>query len=77
MNLTSAANSYAALVNVPSIERAALMRVKPSDSTNSYVIHKLKGEDIEFSRMPLGGPFFTPDQLADVVGWIDAGALNN
>jgi uncharacterized protein (TIGR03118 family) len=77
MNLTSAANSFAALVNVPSIERAALMRVKPSDSTNSYVIHKLKGEDIEFSRMPLGGPFFTPDQLADVVGWIDAGALNN
>jgi hypothetical protein len=44
---------------------------------NSYVIHKLKGEDIEFSRMPQGGPFFTADQIADVEGWINAGAQNN
>jgi len=77
MNLTSAANSYAALVNVASIERAELMRVKPNDSANSYIVHKLKGQDIQGSRMPLGGPFFTDAQIADVVGWIDAGALNN
>ena len=77
MNLTSAANSFAALVNVASIERPALMRVKPNDSANSYIIHKLKGEDIELSRMPQGGPFFTADQIADVEGWINAGAQNN
>lgn len=77
MNLTSAASSYASLVNVASIERAALMRVKPNDSANSYIVHKLKGEDIDGSRMPLGGPAFTAAQVAEVVSWIDAGAANN
>ncbi len=74
MNLTSAANSFAALVNVASIERPALMRVKPGDSTNSYIIHKLTGVDITGAQMPLGGPAFTPAQVAEVSGWINAGA---
>jgi uncharacterized protein (TIGR03118 family) len=77
MNLSSAASSFAALVNVASIERPALMRVQPGNSTNSYIIHKLKGVDITGSQMPLGGTPFTADQIAEVEGWINAGAANN
>jgi uncharacterized protein (TIGR03118 family) len=77
MNLTTAANSFAALVNVASIQRPQLMRVKPGDSANSYIIHKLTGVDITGSQMPLGGPAFTAEQVAEVSGWIDAGAANN
>ncbi len=77
MNLTSAASSFAALVNVASIERPASMRVLPGNSTDSYIIHKLKGEDITGARMPLGGTPFTPAEIAEVASWIDAGAANN
>jgi uncharacterized protein (TIGR03118 family) len=77
MNLSSAAASFAALVNVTSIQRPALMRVKPSDSANSYIVNKLKGVDISGSRMPLGGTPLTDAQIAEVVSWIDAGAQNN
>ena len=77
MNLTTAANSFAALVGVASIERPALMRVKAGDSANSYIIHKLTGVDINGSRMPLGLDPLTADQIAEVSGWIDAGAANN
>jgi uncharacterized protein (TIGR03118 family) len=77
MNLSSAASSFAALVNVASIERPALMRVKPSDSANSYLVNKLRGVDITGSQMPLGGTPLTAEQIAEVTSWIDAGAANN
>jgi uncharacterized protein (TIGR03118 family) len=77
MNLSSAAASFAALVNVASIERPASMRVKASDSANSYLINKLTGVDIVGGRMPLGGTPLTAEQIAEVRSWIDAGAQNN
>jgi uncharacterized protein (TIGR03118 family) len=77
MNLSSASASFAALVNVASIQRPASMRVKPNDSANSYIVNKLKGVDISGSRMPLGGTPLTDAQIAEVVSWIDAGAQNN
>jgi uncharacterized protein (TIGR03118 family) len=77
MNLSSASASFAALVNVASIQRPTSMRVKPNDSANSYIVNKLKGVDISGSRMPLGGTPLTDAQIAEVVSWIDAGAQNN
>jgi uncharacterized protein (TIGR03118 family) len=77
MNLSTAASTFAALVNVTSLEMGTLMRVKPSDSTNSYVVHKLLGTDITGSRMPLGGPFLDQATIDQVKSWIDAGALQN
>jgi len=55
-NLTSAANTFVAVVNVPSIEQGSLMKIKPSDPDNSYLIRKVEGDSsITGSRMPLGG----------------------
>ncbi len=78
MNLASAAASHAALVNVASVERPALMRVLPSDAAASYLVRKLEGgPDIDGTRMPQGGPFLSAAEIDTVKSWINAGALNN
>lgn len=74
MNLSSAAASHAALVNVASVEVPALMRVKPGDPANSYLIHKLEGTQAGGGRMPLGGPFLDQATIDTVKSWIQAGA---
>jgi hypothetical protein len=77
-NLTSAAATYASFVNVPSIEQPNLLRVKPGDPTDSYVIHKLEGlAGITGSRMPLGGPYLSTATIDQIESWIAAGAPNN
>jgi mono/diheme cytochrome c family protein len=77
MNLT-AGNSFANLVNVPSQEQPNLLRVKPGDPDNSYLIRKLEGTaGISGSRMPLGGPFLDQATIDQVRSWIAAGAQNN
>ena len=76
-NLT-AGNSFANVVNVPSIEAPALLRVKPNDPANSYLIQKLEGTaGIQGSRMPLGGPFLDQATIDLVKTWIASGAPNN
>ena len=77
MNLTSTANSFAALVNVPSLQ-VALDRVEPGDPANSYLIRKLEGgPDIALSQMPQGGPFLDQATINMVRQWISDGAANN
>jgi uncharacterized protein (TIGR03118 family) len=76
-NLTSAANSYTALVGVASLEVGSLNRVTPGDATNSYIIQKLEGTAASGARMPLGGPYLTPTQIDQFKSWINAGAANN
>jgi len=76
-NLT-AGNSFASVVNVPSIEVPALLRVKPNDPANSYLIQKLEGTaGIQGSRMPLGGPFLDQATIDLIKAWIASGAPNN
>lgn len=78
MNLSSAAATFAALVNVASTEQPALLRVKPNDAANSYLIHKLEGAaGITGDRMPQGGPFLDQATIDQVKAWINAGAANN
>ncbi len=77
MNL-SAGNSFASIVNVPSLEQPGLMRVKPGDPDASYLIRKLEGTaGISGSRMPFGGPFLDQATIDQVRSWIAAGAQNN
>jgi CHRD domain/Bacterial Ig domain len=78
MNLTSAANSYAALVGVPSIQVPAMDRVEPGDPDNSYLIRKLEGgPGITGTRMPQGGPFLNQAEIDEIRSWIAEGAPNN
>jgi uncharacterized protein (TIGR03118 family) len=71
-------SSFASLVNVASLEQPALMRVKPGDPDNSYVIHKLEGTaNISGARMPFGGPFLDQATIDEVKSWIAGGAQNN
>ena len=70
--------AYVDTVNVPSSEQSSLMRVKPGDPDNSYLVRKLEGgPGITGSRMPQGGPFLSPEDLQLVRSWISQGAPNN
>ena len=77
MDLRSGA-SFASLVNVASLEQPALMRVKPGEPDNSYVIHKIEGAaGIAGARMPFGGPFLDQATIDQVRSWVAGGAQNN
>ena len=74
----SAGNSYAMLVNVASLEQPTLMRVKPNDAANSYLIQKLEGAPtITGARMPFGGPYLSQATIDQIKSWILNGAPNN
>jgi uncharacterized protein (TIGR03118 family) len=76
-NLT-AGNTWAALVNVASVEAPTLKRVLPGDPANSYIIQKLEGAaGIGGARMPLGGPYLDQATIDKVKVWIADGALDN
>lgn len=73
----SAAESYNALVNVPSRQAPATSRVKPGDPEQSYLWLKLDHRAPEGSGMPKGF-FFSkrlPQKDLDTIkAWIAAGA---
>ena len=75
------AGAYASLVNVKSIEATTLMRVKPGDPGNSYMIAKLEGTHVEKggkgARMPFGAAPLPPEQIDLIKAWIKAGATKN
>jgi len=77
-NLT-AGNTYASIVNVVSIEDGTLMRIKPGDPDNSYLVRKIEGTGIAAGtvRMPAGGPYLSAAQIAEFRSWVAAGAQNN
>jgi hypothetical protein len=77
MNLTDPA--YSKIVNVPSSERPALMRIKPSDSANSWMYRKITGTH-DFGEVmppPISGGSLTAAEKDTLKTWIDQGALNN
>jgi hypothetical protein len=69
-----ATDSFNLLVGVPSTEVPSLMRVRPSDPNNSYIIQKLEGHAAVGAQMPLGGPYLSTDTIAFVRQWITNGA---
>ena len=73
-----AGNSFASLVGVASHEQPTLLRVKPGDPTNSYLIQKLEGAPgITGSQMPLGGTPLDQATLDQIKSWIASGAPND
>jgi CHRD domain/Bacterial Ig domain len=77
MNLTPG-HIYASIVNVASVEQPSLLRVKPGDPANSYVVQKLEGAPtISGARMPFGGPYESQAMIDQLEAWISAGAPNN
>lgn len=76
-NLTTASSTFAAVVNVASIEQASVVRIRPYDPDNSYLVRKIQGDpSIGGSRMPLGGQL-TQTQIDQIRAWSAAGAKNN
>ncbi|HEY2679255.1 MAG TPA: hypothetical protein VGI65_19975 [Steroidobacteraceae bacterium] len=67
-------NSYNLLVGVPSTEVPSLLRVKPGDPADSYIIQKLEGHAAVGGQMPLGGPYLPASTIAFVAQWITNGA---
>ncbi len=81
-NLT-AGNTFSNVVSVASLEQPALLRIKPNDPTNSYLIQKIQGAvGISGSRMPFGcgaagNPCLDQATIDKVISWVTQGALNN
>ncbi len=69
-----AANSYAMLVGVSSVEVPSIRRVEPGRPDDSYIIQKLEGHAAVGERMPFGGPYLSVDTIALIRGWIASGA---
>ena len=76
-NLT-AEHTFSNIVGVASLEQPNLMRVKPGDPDNSYLIHKVEGTaGITGAQMPLGGPPLSQATIDQIRSWISSGAPNN
>ena len=71
-----AADSYNLLVGVPSTEVPALLRVKPGDPTDSYIIQKLQGHAAVGAQMPDGCPTTQPCLSATTIGFIQQWITN-
>jgi hypothetical protein len=74
MNLSSADESFAALVGVASLQVPTLSRVAPNDPDNSYLVQKIEGSAAGGARMPFGGAPLDPAVIADIRQWITNGA---
>ena len=75
--ILTAGRAYANTVGVTSTEIPQLLRVAPSDPSNSYLYRKITGAGITGDRMPQGGPFLTDAQIKLVRDWIRRGAPND
>ena len=69
-----AANSFGLLVNVPSNEVPSMLRIKPGDPDNSYLIQKIEGHASVGAQMPFGGPPLAADVIAAIRQWVSDGA---
>src|SRR5665213_4083702 len=70
-----AGHSYALLVGVPSAEVPGVLRVKPGDPADSYLIRKLQGSSgIVGVQMPFGGPYLPQSTIDFIEQWITNGA---
>jgi hypothetical protein len=69
-----AANSYALLVGVASVEVPSLQRIRPGAPDTSYLIQKIQGTNAVGDRMPRGGPYL-PQATIDIIRqWVANGA---
>jgi Bacterial Ig-like domain len=72
-----AAHSYNLLVGVPSNEQPDLLRVKPGDPDDSYMVRKIEGlAGIDGGQMPLGETPLPQTTIDAIRQWITNGAPN-
>jgi hypothetical protein len=69
--------SYAAMVNVPSLEDPALKLVSPGKPKSSYLLMKVEGTASQGAPMPLTGTPLSATQIRQLSDWIAQGAPNN
>jgi hypothetical protein len=70
-----AGQSAANLINVPSFYGGMVVRVIPGNPDDSFLIHKLQGNQAFGERMPLNGPYFQQVTIDVIRQWIQDGAL--
>jgi hypothetical protein len=72
--------AYATLVGVPSVD-SPLLRVKPGEPEQSYLIRKLEGTHIDAGgkglRMPMDGVPLSDADIATIRQWVEQGAADN
>jgi hypothetical protein len=69
-----AVHSFSLLVNIPSTEVPAILRVQPGDPGNSYIIQKLEGHAAVGAQMPFGEAPLPASTIAFIAQWITDGA---
>jgi mono/diheme cytochrome c family protein len=71
-----AGQAFRSIVAIKSTENGTLFRVNPGDDDASYLYQKIIANPTvdRGSRMPLGGPFLSDDQINAIETWINAGA---
>ena len=72
--------AYDEIVGVPSALRPSVLRVRPGQPSQSWVVAMISADDAArqgFSRMPLATQPLTPNQIETIVRWIEQGALRN
>ncbi len=82
--LLEAGDTHAATVDVPSTQ-APLPRVAPGDPERSYLVHKLRGTQLQVGGSGAPMPFnadtgtsgLATDELEVIEAWIRAGAPDN
>lgn len=77
LQLDSSPNAHANLVGIPSVEMPDLLRVKPGDPAQSYLVVKIVPSDARRSgeRMPRNGPpYLADEQIEAIRQWIARGA---
>jgi hypothetical protein len=67
-------NSYLLLVGVPSTEVSSIVRVRPGDPDNSYLVQKIEGHAAVGAQMPFGAPPLPASTIAVIRQWITDGA---
>jgi hypothetical protein len=70
-------NSYNLLVNVSSTNYAPNLRIAPLSLENSVLWHKITGDGVYGSQMPLIGDPLSNFDIVKIESWIELGALNN
>ena len=76
----TANEAYASLVGVPSTRVPPMLRVSPSQPSQSWLVAIIEDDDAArkgYSRMPLATQPLTENQIATIVRWIEQGAQRN
>lgn len=74
----STGKAYTNLVNVPSVNDPATVRVIPNVADSSYLYIKIVGDPGDGTlRMPIGGNPLSDNEIQLIKNWITAGAKNN